>query len=157
MLYNNLLIVIKIFAINLYHHSYLLATALDFTTFSHWPFWTGLHLFLQPGCFWVDHIYSNLPSCSNLHIQVITVIMTHFTTLSHLLMIYNIIENTSKCILLTYNCIANSQIYAIDNLTIKLITIILFTTVLSLSCYWLWSLPIIFESTDNNAKCLIAA
>ena len=48
-------IVIKIFAINLYHHSHFLAALFDFITFSHWLFWAGPHLFLQPGCFWADN------------------------------------------------------------------------------------------------------
>ena len=33
---------ITIFAINLYHHSHFLAATFDFTTFSHFPFWTGV-------------------------------------------------------------------------------------------------------------------
>jgi len=32
--------------------------------FSHWPFWTGQHFILQPGCFWVEVTsFCNL-SCS---------------------------------------------------------------------------------------------
>ena len=50
----NWIVVIKIFPINLYHHSHFLAAPFHF---SHWPFWTGPHLFfLQPGCFWVDSL-----------------------------------------------------------------------------------------------------
>ena len=45
------IVVIKIFAINLYYHSHFLATPLISQLFSHWPFWTGPHLFFTARLF----------------------------------------------------------------------------------------------------------
>ena len=52
------IVVNKIFAINLYHHSHFLTTPFDFTTFftlAH--FNMAAPFFLQLGCFWVDLTY----------------------------------------------------------------------------------------------------
>ena len=48
------IVVIKIFPINLYHHSHFLAAPFISQLFSYWPFLNRAALFLQPGCFWVD-------------------------------------------------------------------------------------------------------
>ena len=53
------IVVIKIFAINLYHHSYFLAAPFDPTTFFTLAILNRAAPFLQLGFFWVDWINRN--------------------------------------------------------------------------------------------------
>ena len=51
------IVVIKIFAIDLYHHSHFLAAPFDFTTFFTLAILNRAAPFLQRGFFWVDGCY----------------------------------------------------------------------------------------------------
>ena len=59
------MVVIKIFAINLYHHSHFLAAPFDFTTFFTLAILNRAALFLQLVCFWVDGINTFTCNCTS--------------------------------------------------------------------------------------------